>query len=193
MIRFHPKNGSQFKGQGIVEFALTLPIFLILMYGIFEFGRLIFIYSSVLNASREAARYAAASDAVQEVYSSTDVFYKDCTGIRNRAQQVSSIVDLSATDAVQISYLIFPHPTTVPIYMDCPADVNQPCRIDECSVLVSSGYGLKLGDRVEVTVTSLFNPIIPINSVIPVLNVANIPVSSTTTRSLVTGINIWEQ
>jgi len=43
-------------GQGMVELALVLPLFLLLLYGIFEIGRLVFMYSAVLNASRDAAR-----------------------------------------------------------------------------------------------------------------------------------------
>ena len=46
-------------GQGLAEFALVLPILLVLLFGITEFGR---VYGSKLiaqNASREGARYAA--------------------------------------------------------------------------------------------------------------------------------------
>jgi Flp pilus assembly protein TadG len=49
-------------GQGMVEFALALPIFLLLVLGIFEFGRLMITYTSVYAAAREGARYGAAVD-----------------------------------------------------------------------------------------------------------------------------------
>ena len=91
-------------GQGMVELALTLPIFLLLLYGIFEIGRLVFMYSAVLNASRDAARYAAAADAVRANDAGYQEYYKDCEGIRLRAQTVSAIVNLSASDAVLVSY-----------------------------------------------------------------------------------------
>lgn len=46
------------KGQSLVEFALILPIFLLLVVGFFDIGRAVFYYSSSTNAVREATRYA---------------------------------------------------------------------------------------------------------------------------------------
>ena len=46
------------KGQSLVEFALILPIFLLLVVGFFDIGRAVFYYSSVTNAVREATRFA---------------------------------------------------------------------------------------------------------------------------------------
>ena len=43
-------------GQDLVEYALVLPLFLLLSMSIFEFGILYFQYSTVSNAAREAAR-----------------------------------------------------------------------------------------------------------------------------------------
>ena len=46
------------RGQSLVEFALALPIFFLLLIGLIEGGRYVF-YSEVLNhAAREGARYA---------------------------------------------------------------------------------------------------------------------------------------
>ena len=47
------------RGQTTVEFALTLPILLLLMFGVIEFGRLLMTFSAVFSAAREAARYGA--------------------------------------------------------------------------------------------------------------------------------------
>ena len=46
------------RGQSLVETALVLPILLIILMGIFDFGRAIFAYNAVSNAAREAARVA---------------------------------------------------------------------------------------------------------------------------------------
>lgn len=51
----HPSR----KGQTLLEFALTLPILLMLMFGIIEFGRLFQAWVSIQNSARAAARYAA--------------------------------------------------------------------------------------------------------------------------------------
>ena len=45
------------RGQGLVEFALILPILLLVLIGILEFARILFIYVNVSNAAREGARY----------------------------------------------------------------------------------------------------------------------------------------
>ena len=54
------KRHKRSRGQALVEFALILPILLLIVAGIFDFGRALFTYSEVSNAVREATRYAAA-------------------------------------------------------------------------------------------------------------------------------------
>ncbi|MCY1297703.1 TadE-like protein [compost metagenome] len=44
----------------MVEFAITLPLLLLLLLGIGEFGRMLYQYNSLLQASRDAGRYVAA-------------------------------------------------------------------------------------------------------------------------------------
>lgn len=46
-------------GQSLAEFALVIPVFLLLMVSIFDLGRAVFAYNSVTNAAREGARFAA--------------------------------------------------------------------------------------------------------------------------------------
>ncbi|NLG50922.1 MAG: pilus assembly protein [Chloroflexi bacterium] len=45
------------RGATLVEYALVLLVFLTLVFGIMEFGRVIFLYSALTNAAREGARY----------------------------------------------------------------------------------------------------------------------------------------
>ncbi len=44
-------------GQGLVEFALLLPLLLLLLLGIIEFGIAVFAYNTTANVGREVARY----------------------------------------------------------------------------------------------------------------------------------------
>jgi Flp pilus assembly protein TadG len=44
------------RGQALVEFALVLPIFLMLLLGVFDLGRMIYMYNGVAEAARELAR-----------------------------------------------------------------------------------------------------------------------------------------
>ncbi len=46
------------RGQSLVEVALVLPILLVILLGIFDFGRAVFAFNTVSNAAREAARLA---------------------------------------------------------------------------------------------------------------------------------------
>lgn len=59
VIMLLSKRVKEKKGQALVEFALVLPILLILVFGIIEFGRVFNAYIVVSNASREGARQAA--------------------------------------------------------------------------------------------------------------------------------------
>jgi Flp pilus assembly protein TadG len=45
-------------GQELVEFALVFPLLLLLLLGVIGFGQMIYSYSAISNAAREAARYA---------------------------------------------------------------------------------------------------------------------------------------
>ena len=47
------------RGQTLAEFALTLPILLLLLFGIIEFGRLFQSWVTLQNAARTAVRYAS--------------------------------------------------------------------------------------------------------------------------------------
>ncbi len=46
-------------GQALVEFALLLPIFLLMAMIILDLGRAAYYYSAIHNAAREGARYGA--------------------------------------------------------------------------------------------------------------------------------------
>jgi Flp pilus assembly protein TadG len=48
-------------GQSVIEFALVLPILLLVLFGITEFGRAIMVTNILNTASREGARLAAVS------------------------------------------------------------------------------------------------------------------------------------
>jgi len=47
------------RGQALVEFALVVPIVMLLMCGIFDLGRVVFINNSLSDGARQGARTAA--------------------------------------------------------------------------------------------------------------------------------------
>ena len=56
------RSSKNRRGQSLVEFTLMLPILLIMLSGLVEFGFLLNSYLDVIDASREAARFAANDD-----------------------------------------------------------------------------------------------------------------------------------
>ena len=55
----HSHSPSHDAGQSLVEFALALPVLLILLLGVLDFGRLYFTFVAIRNAAGEGALYAA--------------------------------------------------------------------------------------------------------------------------------------
>ena len=47
------------RGQTLVEFALVLPIFFLLLFGVIDMGRFVYMNSTLSQAAREAARVGA--------------------------------------------------------------------------------------------------------------------------------------
>jgi hypothetical protein len=45
------------RGQDMMEFAITLPIIALLVFGIFDLGRVVYYFSVMQNSAREGARY----------------------------------------------------------------------------------------------------------------------------------------
>jgi TadE-like protein len=67
MIARRNRRGQQPGGQGLVEFALVLPLFLLLVMAIMDLGLSVFAYNSITNAAREGARLAIVNQDVASV------------------------------------------------------------------------------------------------------------------------------
>ena len=50
--------GRRGHGQSLVEFALVLPVFILVLVSLFDLGRAVFVYNTLTNAAREGARLA---------------------------------------------------------------------------------------------------------------------------------------
>ena len=61
------------KGQSLVEFALVIPFFLLLVFGIIYSGMLFHDYSTLSNLARSAGREAAIVSGTQ--YDEIEAFY----------------------------------------------------------------------------------------------------------------------
>ena len=52
-------RGIRRKGQGLVEFALILPVLIILLMGVVDLGRTYYVYVAITDAAREGVAYGA--------------------------------------------------------------------------------------------------------------------------------------
>ena len=138
----------RFRAQAMLEFALVLPILLLVVIGLLEVGRAVFIYSSATNASRDAVRYATAFG----VNPDNNLQFQDCEAIRNVARRTGFLLPLEDDDIV-ITYDTGPDPDTGEV----------PPSFDTCDAAdgVDEAVVLNCGDRVVVTITVDFNPIVP--------------------------------
>jgi Flp pilus assembly protein TadG len=164
------------RGQAMVEFALALPVFLLVVYGLLEVGRLIFMEATVITASREAARYASAWG---RIGTNGDQQFQDCAGIRGAARQVGFLLNLSGTTN-----------NNVHIYLDdeTPPQAQPPTLYEYCTtsglavdtnVGEGSAHPVTAGDRVVVTVNATYQPILPLFLPLTTKNM-----TSTTSRTL---------
>jgi Flp pilus assembly protein TadG len=129
------------RAQAIAEFAIVLPILMMILVGIFEAGRMVFIYAAVNNASREAARYASAfglNDAPTPVEK-----YRDCAGIIDRARRSAFFTPLTVTIA-------YDHGTTASTFDTCDGATDS-------AVVVNSGTNV---DRATITVSATYKPMV---------------------------------
>lgn len=69
------------EGQGMVEFALTLPVLLLFVLGVIDMGRILFAYADSSNALREALRHAVLMGYTDGSYRP----YLDCPKMADRA------------------------------------------------------------------------------------------------------------
>lgn len=131
------------KAQAMVEFALVLPILMLLIVGLLETGRAIFMYSGIFTASREGVRYgSAAGDNL-----AGNPLYQDCLGIKNAAKNAGILLNLQ-DDNITIQY---DHGPGTSIFATC-SDAD---GLDE-SVHVTTG------DRILVTIEAQYEPMIPL-------------------------------
>jgi len=136
-----PNDG--YRAQAMMEFALVLPLLLLIVYGMLEVGRLIFMYSIVATASREAVRYGSATGLN---VTAGIPRYNDCDGIRAAAQNVDFLGVIDDANII-ISYDNGPGTAD---FSACPPGA------------------VRNTDRIKVQISADFSPIVPIVPLQPV-------------------------
>ena len=146
------------EAQSLAEFALILPIFLILVFGIIDFGMGLRAYITVAQATREGARYGVVGN---QAGTFTAGGSGDCDGATTNSivgKVCSTINGLDLTDIQTVT-------------TDCTAtSTTPPCNP---------------GDPIEVHTEYRYHYITPVRSIVNVLSGGSMPgyitVSSTAT------------
>jgi Flp pilus assembly protein TadG len=102
------------RGQALLEFALALPVFLLLLVGLFDLGRAVFSYNTLTNAAREGARLA--------------IVNQDKASIIAHAEAQSAMVELDVPN-VDVHFY--------DVNADGTADTNHTCTAVGCLAVVS--------------------------------------------------------
>jgi Flp pilus assembly protein TadG len=100
--------GAHERGAEAVEFALVVPIFLLLVFGVVDFGYMINHDTMVNNASREGARQGALDPVANDI---------KCTVRRA----------LSTVEAVGVAADCAPSPTLITVTVTCRKPDNTSC------------------------------------------------------------------
>lgn len=87
------------RGQALVEFALILPILLMIVMGIIDFGRMLYLYSQLSNGLREGARYGSLTGP-----DDTNPQYTNCAGIRQSVKDTLAIPLPDSELSITIAY-----------------------------------------------------------------------------------------
>ncbi len=125
-MKQHIQTRRTKKGQGLVEFALVAPILLMMVFGIVDFGWMVFNFSQLTNAMREAVRYGS----VNGFGGGSQI--KQCANIRSRILTNAGLSGVQSSniwiwydDGRPVSGTV---PTNAPTYTNSDASVVGGCN-----------------------------------------------------------------
>jgi Flp pilus assembly protein TadG len=102
-------------GAELIEFALVLPLFLLVTAGIIDFGFVFQQYNVITNAAREGARLAAVPNSSQDA-------------VKNRVNAYVKAGGLPATATTQVDALRLATVPGGPMYNGVKVTVTYPCQ-----------------------------------------------------------------
>jgi len=167
-------------GQSLVEFAIVVPLFLLLMLGLIDFSRLLFTYVSISNGAREMARVAAIPTATSSSDAVTAfINYTVVAAAQNAATDNVSVrnVDIKCARNLDTGGTCSPAPAPPVI---CP----MPLSTASCALSAPSRGGFV---EVQVSYTFQYNPLFQnrLSSVVDVSFMRATSLVTTTARAYV--------
>lgn len=103
MISSSRAHRSREKGQGLTEFALVVPVLLLVAFGLLDLGRAFFAVITISNAAREGARYLTQhpEDNLPDAYGTTFAGTKQVAA----AEAQGSFINLTPSN-VTVTYCL---------------------------------------------------------------------------------------
>ncbi len=93
--------------QSLVEFSMMLPVFLILLFGVFDFGMGLRAYISVAQATREGARFASVGNLAGTSFADGS---GDCSGSASTTTVGKVCSTMGGLDLTKVSEVTVEYP-----------------------------------------------------------------------------------
>lgn len=92
------------RGAAVVEFAIIVPIFFLMVFGMIEFGRMVMVHQLLSGAAREGARQAIVNGATASAVEQTVRDFLTATSIDGEAASVTVSPDpATATTGIPVT------------------------------------------------------------------------------------------
>jgi Flp pilus assembly protein TadG len=179
------------RGQGLIEFAVVAPVLIMLVFGVFDFGRAMSANVTVANSSREGARYLIADVVSQgsSSYSSCQSGTNDSTAPSSSSaegkawrQLLSDGLDLTKVSMAIYFYKSTNDPANDTSSNHSAADMSVTCAAGSTSsspTIPTTTYTPASGDWVLFTTTYVYRPMTPVVS--QMLSGGTVTITQTTT------------
>lgn len=92
-VRSRGVAGRRRRGAAVVEFAVVVPIFFLMVFGMIEFGRMVMVHQMLAGAAREGARQAIVNGATAGDVEQTVRNYLTSTSVDGQEASVSVTPD----------------------------------------------------------------------------------------------------
>src|SRR4051794_9788125 len=94
------------KGATLVEFAIVLPVFLMFVFGMIEYGRMVMVQQVITNAAREGARAGVLDNSTSATVSTAANQYLSAAGIGSATISTTPNPPSSASYANTVSVTV---------------------------------------------------------------------------------------
>jgi hypothetical protein len=183
-LRWRPASPGQ-TGQGLVEFALVLPVFLLMIFGLLDTGRLVYTNSALSQAAREGARLASTEAGWIGVSGPACVGDPSMIGPGNPGAQVcpatvadfkAHVVDAVNRMTVSLGPVTAVHVSCHPVGSAPTGDWTEGSGGNGCQDGAGNAMSVS-GDLVSVRIEYTYQPITPVISSL----ISTVPLSGAAT------------